>query len=384
MRECAAPRDGQAGTWIVPEMVAAYTRLHELGFAHSVESWRDGELAGGLYGILLGRVFFGESMFSRETDASKVALVKLVERVKSRGRARHRLPAGHAPPRLPGRARDPEARVRAAAGRVDTISPDRLPLAGHRGSMAKLNDLPIANLQFYATAPYPCSYLPGRLARSQVATPSYLIDTETYGALVSAGFRRSGAFTYRPYCDHCQACVPVRVVAEAVRAHRARSAAPGSATRGWRRATASSSSTPEHYALYRLYQGERHRGGGMDHDSREQYAHFLLQSNVATRLVEFREGGKLRMVSIVDELADGLSSVYTFFDPLVEKASFGTWNILWQVEEARRRGPPLRLPRLLDRAEPQDGLQERVPPHRGAHPRGMEAPAMIPRLHRDT
>jgi len=83
MRECAAPRDGQAGTWIVPEMVAAYTRLHERGFAHSVESWKDGRLAGGLYGILLGRVFFGESMFSRESDASKAALVKLVERLRS-------------------------------------------------------------------------------------------------------------------------------------------------------------------------------------------------------------------------------------------------------------------------------------------------------------
>lgn len=85
MRECAAPRDGQAGTWIVPEMVAAYTRLHGLGFAHSVESWRDGKLAGGLYGLHLGRVFFGESMFSRESDASKVALVKLVERVTALG-----------------------------------------------------------------------------------------------------------------------------------------------------------------------------------------------------------------------------------------------------------------------------------------------------------
>lgn len=83
MRECAAPRDGQPGTWIGPEMVEAYSRLHELGFAHSVESWRDGRLAGGLYGILLGRVFFGESMFSRETDASKVALVQLVERLRT-------------------------------------------------------------------------------------------------------------------------------------------------------------------------------------------------------------------------------------------------------------------------------------------------------------
>ncbi len=82
---CAGPRAGQPGTWIVPEMVAAYTRLHALGFAHSVESWRDGRLAGGLYGIALGRIFFGESMFARETDASKVALVALVERLQAGG-----------------------------------------------------------------------------------------------------------------------------------------------------------------------------------------------------------------------------------------------------------------------------------------------------------
>ena len=82
---CAAPRDGQGGTWIVPEMVHAYTRLHELGFVHSVESWLDGELAGGLYGMALGKVFFGESMFARAPDASKVALVKLVERLHADG-----------------------------------------------------------------------------------------------------------------------------------------------------------------------------------------------------------------------------------------------------------------------------------------------------------
>jgi leucyl/phenylalanyl-tRNA--protein transferase len=83
MEACAAPRDGHAGTWIVPEMIDAYVRLHELGFAHCVESWREGELAGGLYGVALGKVFFGESMFSRASDASKVALVRLVERLRA-------------------------------------------------------------------------------------------------------------------------------------------------------------------------------------------------------------------------------------------------------------------------------------------------------------
>jgi leucyl/phenylalanyl-tRNA--protein transferase len=83
MEACAEPRANQSGTWIVPEMVAAYTALHERGLAHSVEAWRGGELVGGLYGVALGKVFFGESMFARAPDASKVALVHLVERLRS-------------------------------------------------------------------------------------------------------------------------------------------------------------------------------------------------------------------------------------------------------------------------------------------------------------
>ncbi len=85
MAACAAPRSMDGGTWIVPAMQAAYTTLHELGYAHSVESWRDGELMGGLYGLSLGTMFYGESMFARETDASKVALVTLVEKLRADG-----------------------------------------------------------------------------------------------------------------------------------------------------------------------------------------------------------------------------------------------------------------------------------------------------------
>ncbi|MDO3379006.1 leucyl/phenylalanyl-tRNA--protein transferase [Geoalkalibacter halelectricus] len=84
IRACAQVRAATEGTWITPAMLASYERLHEMGYAHSVEVWRDGELVGGLYGVCLGRCFFGESMFHRAADASKVALVALVERLKAR------------------------------------------------------------------------------------------------------------------------------------------------------------------------------------------------------------------------------------------------------------------------------------------------------------
>ena len=83
IRACAAPRPGQDGTWITPEMEKAYIRLHKEGFAHSVESWLEGELAGGIYGVSLGRCFFGESMFSHKSNGSKVALARLIERLKA-------------------------------------------------------------------------------------------------------------------------------------------------------------------------------------------------------------------------------------------------------------------------------------------------------------
>jgi arginine-tRNA-protein transferase len=198
---------------------------------------------------------------------------------------------------------------------------------------------PFRKVQFYLTSSYPCSYLPGREARSQVATPAHLIQPPVYGELIRAGFRRSGQFTYRPQCSGCQACVPVRVDVARFTANRSQRRCART-NQDLAAAVLPLGFDPAHFALYRDYQRTRHPGGGMDQDGINHYADFLLASHVDTSLVAFNLGSKLVMVSVIDRVADGLSAVYCFFDTQLEARGLGTYNVLWQIRLASELGYP--------------------------------------------
>lgn len=197
----------------------------------------------------------------------------------------------------------------------------------------------LAQLKFFATPPHPCSYLDDRRATTLFVDPAAEIDNELYSALSALGFRRSGRHVYRPHCDGCTACIPVRIPTAEFLPRR-------NQQRIWRRNAdlevriRPPRLTEENYALYARYIEQRHSDGDMYPPSPDQFRSFLLCEWSETLFVEFRDADRLLAVAVTDQVGDGLSAIYTFYDPAEARRSLGVHAILWQLQHARETGCP--------------------------------------------
>lgn len=197
----------------------------------------------------------------------------------------------------------------------------------------------LAQLKFFATPKHACSYLEAQQATTLFVDPAARIDNSLYSALSSLGFRRSGRHIYRPHCEQCSACIPIRI--PVVRFHARRHQ-----RRVWQRnqdlevRLCEPELTRENYALYARYISARHQDGDMYPPSPEQFQSFLLCDWSDTRFVEFRAEGKLLAVAVMDQVEDGLSAIYTFFDPEQHARSLGVQAVLWQIQHAETLGLP--------------------------------------------
>lgn len=194
-------------------------------------------------------------------------------------------------------------------------------------------------IRLFLTQPQPCGYLPEQHSQSLCIDPLIPLDDRLLGALSRQGFRRSGSLVYRPHCQDCSACVPVRIPVHDFQPSR-------SQRRTWQRGQRLSVSehspalTDEHYQLYDRYIRARHADGSMFPPSPAQFKDFLAQTLPFSRFFEFRLNGVLKAVAVTDLLPDGLSAVYSFYAPDDQYFSLGRYTVLWQVEESRRRGLP--------------------------------------------
>lgn len=199
----------------------------------------------------------------------------------------------------------------------------------------------LSELRFFATPPHDCSYIEDQQAVTIFADPAADIDTSLYSALSSVGFRRSGNHIYRPRCERCNACISVRIPVQAFRMDRRQ-------RRIWNRNADLTiirrppALTTEYYSLYERYIVDRHADGDMYPPEIDQFRSFLVEGRAEAAFFEFREGDRLVAVSVADHLNDGLSAIYTFFDPDDSKRSPGVYAVLALAGQAAN----LQLPYL--------------------------------------
>lgn len=195
----------------------------------------------------------------------------------------------------------------------------------------------LEELRFFASPEHPCSYLADRMATTIFVDPTIPLSKQHYSVLSRIGFRRSGDYVYRPHCQGCHACIPVRIPVAEFKPSRSQRRTL-QCNRDLQFTLQTVEFNEAHYQLYRRYMSSRHPGGGMDKDDRDAYERVMHAAWGQTWLFEFRLHEKVIAVAIVDELDQALSAVYTFFEPDLSNRSLGTLAILQQIAVAREQG----------------------------------------------
>ena len=193
------------------------------------------------------------------------------------------------------------------------------------------------NVRLFQTLPHSCGYFAERTAQNLVIDPAAPQLDQLYGPALERGFRRAGGHLYLPHCGQCRACTPCRIDAEHF--------APDRAQKRCMKRNADivisesmAGYNAERHALYERYLRQRHPGGGMDEADASDFRRFLTAPWSPTLFLEMRLGKRLVAVAVTDVCSNGLSAVYTFFDPDEQARSLGTFAILQQIALARRRG----------------------------------------------
>lgn len=199
-------------------------------------------------------------------------------------------------------------------------------------------------LPVFITESHPCSYLDDQLARTAFVDPSVPITRSLASALNIQGFRRSGRYLYKTSCDNCSACQPLRVDINTFTPNR-------SQKRNWKKnsdiqtqiktsSELDESNNQAYYELYERYICTRHDEGDMFPPNQDQFENFIGQLYSFSKLIEFAIDNKIIMVALCDELEDGYSAIYTFFDPSYSNRGLGVYSVLWQIDHCQRLGLP--------------------------------------------
>ncbi len=217
-------------------------------------------------------------------------------------------------------------------------------------------------MRLFATYEHSCPYLPEKNSVNAIVDPKYPMEISQYSKMINEGYRRSGKQVYRPYCPDCNECISTRILVDEFKPSR-------NQKRTWKRnqdlvVTEGKQGFSKEYAdLYNTYTRTRHPDGELEEDSAENFASFVEADWSCTAFYEFRKEGKLLCVAAVDILEQGLSAVYTFYDPEASaKRGLGTFALLWEIEQTKKLGLAYVYPGYWIKESPKMNYKTRFQP----------------------